>query len=65
MPFGKPGEYWLLFDNEIKLHKTVYDFDETARLIKETKYPHAKSFAEQNVLNLPKEEIMLKALSNN
>ena len=60
MPFGKPGAHWLLIGPNIELLHTTYDLAEAARLIQKTAYPHAKDFAENNVLKPPSEDEMLE-----
>jgi predicted phosphodiesterase len=63
MPFGKPGAYWLLLGPNIELRHTTYDLNNAAKLILKTDYPHAKYFAENNVLQPPSEEAMLDILN--
>ena len=60
MPFGKPGAYWLLLGQNIEFRYTAYDLTGAADLILKTDYPHAKDFAENNVLHPPTEEAMLE-----
>lgn len=60
MPFGKPGAYWLLLGEKIELGHTTYNLTEAAERILKTDYPHAKDFAENNVLHPPSEETMLE-----
>ena len=60
MPFGKPGAYWLVLGPNIELRHTAYDVTKAAKLILKTYYPHAKDFAENNVLQPPSEDVMLE-----
>lgn len=60
MPFGKAGAYWLLLEQDVDLKYTSYDLDHAAARIRETDYPHAGEFAQNNVLLPPSEEQMLK-----
>lgn len=64
MPFGKPGAYWLLFDNGIQLKRTAYDLESAAAQIRTTAYPQAEQFASGNVLNPPSEETILATYAN-
>jgi putative phosphoesterase len=63
MPFGEPGAYWLLLGPDVQLRKTVYDLTNAAERIRETSYPQAHDFAEQNVLRPPSEEKILETFS--
>jgi hypothetical protein len=63
MPFGEPGAYWLLLGPEIQIRRTSYDFVKAAELIRVRSYPQAHVFADQNVLQPPSEEEMLKAFA--
>jgi hypothetical protein len=60
MPFGEPGAYWLFLGEKIELRHTIYNLADAAERILKTTYPHAKDFAENNVLKPPSEEVMLK-----
>ena len=59
MPFGDPGAYWLLLDGDIDLRCTTYHLQNAADRIMATAYPDADSFAKNNVINPPSEELML------
>lgn len=62
MPFGAPGAYWLLVDEDgLHLMRTSYDLEEAARRIRQTAYPGADAFAAYHVLAPPSEEAMLAA----
>ncbi len=50
MPYGDTGAYWLLLGPEIRLRRTLYDLEDAAAQIKESGYPQAQEFAENNVL---------------
>ena len=63
MPFGEPGAYWLLLENDVELRYTHYDLEEAARVVCETTYPQAQEFAQRNILNPPSEAEMLEAFS--
>lgn len=63
MPFGEPGAYWLLLDDDARLQHTAYDLEDAARRIRATEYPGAAQLAEQNVLRPPTEAAMLAAFS--
>jgi hypothetical protein len=60
MPFGAPGAYWLLMGpTDVQFRHTAYDLSSAASRIRETNYPQAVEFAENNVLNPPPEGRML------
>jgi predicted phosphodiesterase len=63
MPFQEPGAYWLLLGPDVQLRRTPYDLAKAAERIRDTMYPHARDFAERNVLRPPSEEEMLKAFA--
>lgn len=60
MPFGNPGAYWLILGTKFDFRYTNYNFSKAANDILKTSYPDAANFAENNVLNSPSEEMMLK-----
>ncbi len=60
MPFGKPGANWLLLNGGAQLRHTAYDLAKAAERICKTEYPEAQAFAENHVLQPPKEEQMLE-----
>ena len=55
MPYAdSPGAYWLLLSPEgCEFRKTSYDVETAAQQIRNSGYPHAQDFAEENVLNVP------------
>ena len=63
MPFGKPGAYWLLLGPKVELRHTSYDLDRAASLLQQSRYPEARKFVLQNVLQPPSEEQMLEAFN--
>ena len=63
MPFGKPGAYWALLGPDVELRHTAYDLAKAAKRIRETTYPQADEFVEQNVLHPPSEEEILEAFT--
>jgi predicted phosphodiesterase len=63
MPFGEPGAYWLLLDDDAELRRTLYDLEAAAKRIRATNYPQAEEFAAQNILKPPPAEQMLRAYS--
>lgn len=56
MPFAQAGAYWLLLDSEIEFRHTTYNLEDAATRIRQTGYPRADDFADNNVLNPPTEE---------
>ena len=63
MPFGDPGAYWLLIDEQVEFRHTTYDLEGAAEAILKSDYPLADEFALKNVLNPPSEAAMLETLS--
>ncbi len=55
MPYAdSPGAYWLLLGPEgSEFRRTMYDIETAAQQVRESGYPHAQDFAEENVLNVP------------
>jgi putative phosphoesterase len=55
MPYAdRPGAYWLLLDPlRIEFHRTEYDLEEAAQQVRESGYPQADEFAEENMLTVP------------
>jgi len=60
MPFGEPGAYWLLLHRDIHLRRTPYHFEQAAKRIRQSSYPQADDFAQNNILQPPSEEKMLE-----
>src|SRR2546423_801919 len=60
MPFGEPGACWLLLDRDIHLRRTAYDLALAAKRIRESNYPQAQEFAQNNIQQPPSEEKMLE-----
>jgi predicted phosphodiesterase len=63
MPFGKPGAYWLLLDEDVALRETTLDLTSVADHIRAAAYPHAADFVARNVLDPPSEAAMLDIYS--
>ena len=63
MPFAEAGAYWLMLGSDIKFRHTTYNFKDAATLIRQTGYPQAQDFADNNVLNPPTEEQALATFS--
>jgi predicted phosphodiesterase len=59
MPFGDPGAYWLLIEDDFQLRRTPYNFDGAAARVRATTYPQADAFADGHVLHPPSAEQML------
>ncbi|HZS78900.1 MAG TPA: metallophosphoesterase family protein [Ktedonobacteraceae bacterium] len=55
MPYADaPGAYWLLLQPDgYEFRRTVYDLGLAARQVRESSYPQAESFAQENILNIP------------
>src|SRR5690606_8491706 len=56
MPFAEAGAYWLMLDSEIEFRHTTYDLKSAAAEIRQTGYPQAQDFADNNVLKPPSEK---------
>jgi putative phosphoesterase len=63
MPFGEPGAYWLLLDRDVHRRRTSYNFEQAAQRIRESAYPQAQDFAQNNILHPPPESKMLDLFS--
>lgn len=63
MPFGEPGADWLLLGPDVQFRHTPYDLAQAAEDVRNTGYPQAWDFAENNILNPPSEAKMLKLFS--
>jgi len=64
MPYGKPGAQWAILGPSIELIHTNYNLRQAANSVRNTNYPWAFDFAENNIINPPSEEKMLKLFSN-
>lgn len=53
MPYGAPGAYWALLGPGVQLRRTAYDLQVAADRIRQSSYPGAEDFAENNVLRPP------------
>jgi putative phosphoesterase len=63
MPYGKSLAHWLLLGETIEFRQTGYDLSKAADLVRQTSYPMADDFAENNLLKVPSEEEALEVLS--
>jgi putative phosphoesterase len=63
MPFGEPGADWLLLGPDVQLRRTPYDLAEAAERIRATRYPLAREFAANYVLQPPSELEMLEVFA--
>ena len=63
MPYGEPGAYWLLLDDDVRLRRTAYDLAGAAERIRATSYPQADDFALHSVLQPASERDILDAFS--
>lgn len=55
MPYAaRPGAYWLLIGpEESEFRRTEYDVETAAQQVRESGYPQAQDFAEENMLKVP------------
>jgi predicted phosphodiesterase len=51
MPYGHPGAGWALLGPDVTLRRTQYDTEAAARVIGASRYPTAKDWAREYVLN--------------
>ncbi|MEQ9402053.1 MAG: metallophosphoesterase family protein [Cyclobacteriaceae bacterium] len=63
IPFGNKGAHWLSPGPNVEFKCTLYDIEQAAFRVCQTEYPHAKEFANNNVLNVPAEKAMLDLFS--
>ncbi|WP_052074768.1 metallophosphoesterase family protein [Shewanella mangrovi] len=66
MPVGTNSACWLLLDHQISFKQTPYDVQAAAQLIRQSGYPDAENFVQQQVLSAPEEaefEIMLTQMA--
>ena len=60
MPFGAPGAYWALIDDDVELRRTAYDVTAAADRIRASDYPQASEFASGNMERPPAEAAMVE-----
>jgi predicted phosphodiesterase len=63
MPFGAPGADWLLLGPGVQLRHTMYDLDEAAERVRQTRYPQVEEFAVRYILQPPSEQDILAAFA--
>ena len=58
MPYAdRPGAYWLLLDPRgVQFRRTEYDLEQAAQQVRESGYPGADEFADENLLKVPTAE---------
>ena len=58
MPYAdRPGAYWLLLDSQrVEFRRTEYDLEKAAQQVRESGYPQADEFADENLLKVPSAE---------
>ena len=58
MPYAdRPGAYWLLLDPQgVAFRRTEYDLEKAAQQVRESGYPQAGEFADENLLKVPSAE---------
>ncbi|MDC7123936.1 MAG: metallophosphoesterase family protein [Spirochaetales bacterium] len=60
MPFGEMDACWLLIDEKFNFMHTKYDVNKASYLVKNSDYPYAESFIENNIVTTPEILDMLK-----
>lgn len=64
MPFGEPGAFWLMLGSpDVHLRHTRYDLEAAAENIRATRYPQAREFAANFLLQPPTEAETLELYS--
>ncbi|WP_417763439.1 metallophosphoesterase family protein [Shewanella sp.] len=53
MPVGSNGASWVLLDGQISFKLTTYDIEAAAQRIRQSSYPDAENFVQQQILNVP------------
>lgn len=58
MPYAeRPGAYWMLLDPQrVEFRRTEYDLEKAAQRVRESGYPQADEFADENLLKVPSAE---------
>ena len=58
MPYAdRPGAYWMLLDPQgVEFRRTEYDLEQAAQQVRESGYPQADEFADENLLKVPSAE---------
>jgi len=64
MPFAEPGAYWLLLGPDVRLRRSSYDLSAAAERIRTTGYPQANEVADTNILNPPRERMLIDVLTS-
>ena len=53
MPYGEPGAYWAILDNDVEMRRTDYDRERAAERMRDKHADVAEQFAAENVLKVP------------
>ncbi len=58
MPYAdRPGAYWMLLDQgRVEFRRTEYDLEKAAQQVRQSGYPQADEFADENLLKVPPAE---------
>jgi predicted phosphodiesterase len=57
MPYeAEPGAYWAIVGDAVEFRRTEYDLEAAAARIRETDWPMAREFADENVVVVPTRE---------
>jgi predicted phosphodiesterase len=59
MPFGRPGAYWALIEEDVELRRTEYDIAAAADRLRASKYPFKEEFVDRFLLDPSSEEDMV------
>ena len=63
MPFAKQGAFWLLLDEDVTFKDTNYNLELAAERIRQSGYPEADSFINNNLLSVPSEQQALAMMA--
>jgi len=63
MPFAKQGAFWLLLDEGVTFKDTNYNLELAAERIRQSGYPEADSFINNNLLSVPSEQQALAMMA--
>lgn len=63
MPFAKQAAFWLLLDDGVSFKETHYNLEAAAERIRQSGYPEADTFINNNFLSVPSEQQALAMMA--
>ena len=63
MAIGRTGADWLLIDGDVHFRHSDYGLAKAAERIRQSDYPYAEEFVENNVLQVPPESKMFEIIA--